>query len=84
MMEDLRNAPNGSVVILHGCAHNPTGIDPTKEQWAQIADLIQEKGHLPFLDVAYQGKYRIVIVIVTFFENESLYRATALYRAMET
>jgi aspartate/tyrosine/aromatic aminotransferase len=41
MLADLRGAPNGSVVILHGCAHNPTGIDPTKEQWAQIADLCQ-------------------------------------------
>lgn len=44
----------GSVVLLHGCAHNPTGIDPTPEQWKQIAQLCQKKGHLPFFDIAYQ------------------------------
>lgn len=55
MMEDIKSAPDGSVIVLHGCAHNPTGIDPTMEQWTQIADLIEEKGHLPFFDVAYQG-----------------------------
>jgi aspartate/tyrosine/aromatic aminotransferase len=38
-----------------GCAHNPTGIDPTPEQWQQIADLCKVKGHMPFFDVAYQG-----------------------------
>lgn len=39
---------------LAGCAHNPTGIDPTNEQWAKIADLCIKKNHLPFFDVAYQ------------------------------
>ena len=38
-----------------GCAHNPTGVDPTPEQWEQIADVVVEKNHLPFFDVAYQG-----------------------------
>lgn len=47
-------APEGSFVLLHGCAHNPTGIDPTPEQWEKIADVIQEKKHTPFFDVAYQ------------------------------
>lgn len=55
MMADIRAAPEGSVIVLHGCAHNPTGVDPTKEQWAQIADLCLERGHIPFFDVAYQG-----------------------------
>lgn len=54
MVADIRAAPDGSVILLHGCAHNPTGIDPTRDQWAKIADIIQEKGHLPFFDVAYQ------------------------------
>lgn len=49
-----QNAPDGSVIVLHGCAHNPTGIDPTKEQWEEIADLIQQKNHTAFFDVAYQ------------------------------
>jgi aspartate aminotransferase len=55
MLEDLRNAPNGSIILLHVCAHNPTGIDPTKEQWKQIATVIQEKEHLTYFDCAYQG-----------------------------
>ena len=38
-----------------GCAHNPTGVDPTPEQWEAIAELCRKKGHLPFFDVAYQG-----------------------------
>ena len=39
-------------VVMHaGCAHNPTGIDPTREQWEQIADLCIEKNHMPFFDV---------------------------------
>jgi aspartate aminotransferase len=41
--------------LLHGCAHNPTGIDPTPEQWEKIADVCEEKDHMPFFDVAYQG-----------------------------
>lgn len=54
-LEDLRAAPKDSVIILHACAHNPTGCDPTHEQWAQIADVIQEKQLFPFFDSAYQG-----------------------------
>ncbi|GFR52883.1 hypothetical protein Agub_g15515 [Astrephomene gubernaculifera] len=55
LTEDLTAAPPGSVVLLHGCAHNPTGVDPTPEQWAAIADLCKERNLLPFFDVAYQG-----------------------------
>lgn len=55
MVEDLTAAPEGSVALLHGCAHNPTGIDPTKEQWAQIAELCKKRNLVPFFDVAYQG-----------------------------
>ncbi|KAL5558192.1 hypothetical protein UlMin_034403 [Ulmus minor] len=55
MIADIKAAPEGSFVLLHGCAHNPTGIDPTPEQWEKIADIIQEKNHIPFFDVAYQG-----------------------------
>ncbi|KAL6953917.1 Aspartate aminotransferase, cytoplasmic [Sarracenia purpurea var. burkii] len=54
MLSDIKAAPEGSFVLLHGCAHNPTGIDPTPEQWEKIADIIQEKNHIPFFDVAYQ------------------------------
>ncbi|KAJ1869249.1 Aspartate aminotransferase, cytoplasmic [Coemansia sp. RSA 990] len=55
MLEDLRAAPRGQIIVLHACAHNPTGIDPTKEQWEQIADVMAEQGHFPFFDCAYQG-----------------------------
>lgn len=55
MMETLEKAPDGAVVLLHACAHNPTGVDPTPEQWAAILALCQKKGFLPFFDSAYQG-----------------------------
>jgi len=55
MLEDLRNAPSGSIVLLHACAHNPTGVDPTKDQWKQILNVMQQKGHMAFFDSAYQG-----------------------------
>lgn len=55
MMEALRQAPKGDIILLHGCCHNPTGIDPTPEQWKEIGDLVQEKELLPLLDFAYQG-----------------------------
>jgi aspartate aminotransferase, cytoplasmic len=41
--------------VLHGCAHNPTGVDPTNEQWVAIADVMKAKHHFPFFDNAYQG-----------------------------
>ncbi|CAF4462724.1 unnamed protein product, partial [Didymodactylos carnosus] len=55
LLEDLEDAPAKSVILLHGCAHNPTGCDPTKEQWQQIAEIIQRKHLFPFFDLAYQG-----------------------------
>ncbi|MGR7921134.1 amino acid aminotransferase [Zobellella sp. An-6] len=55
MLADLAQAKAGDVVLLHGCCHNPTGIDPTAEQWQQLAKLSAEKGWLPLFDFAYQG-----------------------------
>lgn len=55
MKKGLEDAPDGSVVLLHACAHNPTGVDPTEHQWAELADLMGRKGHFPFFDCAYQG-----------------------------
>lgn len=54
-LDTLRSAPSKSVFLLHACAHNPTGVDPTKEQWGKIADVILERGHYAFFDCAYQG-----------------------------
>ncbi|XP_074317503.1 aspartate aminotransferase, cytoplasmic [Silene latifolia] len=55
LTEDLGSAPAGDIVLLHACAHNPTGVDPTLEQWEKIRQLIRSKGLLPFFDSAYQG-----------------------------
>lgn len=55
LIEDLRNAPEDAVVVLHACAHNPTGIDPTTDQWKAIADVVEERKLFPFFDCAYQG-----------------------------
>jgi aspartate aminotransferase len=55
LLEDLKNAPEKSVIVLHACAHNPTGMDPTADEWKQIADVIRAKKHVPFFDSAYQG-----------------------------
>jgi len=55
MMEDFQNAPDGSILLLHACAHNPTGCDPTIEQWKSISDLCKQKSHHVFFDSAYQG-----------------------------
>ncbi|XP_044464526.1 aspartate aminotransferase, cytoplasmic isoform X1 [Mangifera indica] len=55
LLEDLGAAPSGAIVLLHACAHNPTGVDPTLEQWEQIRQLMRSKGLLPFFDSAYQG-----------------------------
>lgn len=55
MLADLSQATKGDVVLFHGCCHNPTGIDPTPEQWATLAKMSQEKGWLPLFDFAYQG-----------------------------
>jgi aspartate aminotransferase len=55
MIKDIKEMPEGSTVLLHACAHNPTGMDPTLEQWKQISDTVKEKKLLPFFDCAYQG-----------------------------
>jgi len=55
MIEDIKNLPKNSIVLLHACAHNPTGVDPTQEQWKAISDAVKEGGHYPFFDMAYQG-----------------------------
>jgi aspartate/tyrosine/aromatic aminotransferase len=55
MLEDIENAPDGSVIMLHAAAHNPTGVDPTQEQWQKIKDVCQKKMHLCWFDNAYQG-----------------------------
>ncbi len=55
LIADLSQAGEGDVVLLHGCCHNPTGIDPTPEQWDKLAEMSAQKGWLPLFDFAYQG-----------------------------
>ncbi|UZJ53358.1 hypothetical protein CBS101457_002678 [Exobasidium rhododendri] len=55
MLDDIKAAPNKSIILLHACAHNPTGVDPTKDDWKQISDVMKEKEHFAFFDMAYQG-----------------------------
>jgi len=54
-IEDLEDAPEYSVIVLHSCAHNPTGCDPSPNQWKQIAEVCKRRNLFPFFDCAYQG-----------------------------
>jgi len=54
-MEDISKIPEGSIIMLHACAHNPTGVDPTPEQWKEMSAVIKARKLLPFFDMAYQG-----------------------------
>lgn len=55
LMADLRQAQAGDVVVLHGCCHNPTGVDMDPSDWAAMADLCEARGLIPLVDIAYQG-----------------------------
>ncbi len=55
MLAALRAAPAGDVVLLHACCHNPSGLDPSVEDWQAIADIIVDRKLIPFIDSAYQG-----------------------------
>ncbi|OHV88144.1 amino acid aminotransferase [Mesorhizobium sp. ORS 3428] len=55
MLVGLKAANSGDVVLLHGCCHNPTGANLDIAQWAKVADVLLERGLLPFVDIAYQG-----------------------------
>ena len=55
MRASLEAMAPGTIVVLHACCHNPTGVDPTPEQWEQILTVVRARGLVPFLDIAYQG-----------------------------
>ena len=55
MMKTLSQAKPGSIILLHACAHNPTGVDLSVEQWHILGDLIKARKLLPYFDSAYQG-----------------------------
>uniref|UniRef100_A0A673W2W4 Aspartate aminotransferase n=1 Tax=Salmo trutta TaxID=8032 RepID=A0A673W2W4_SALTR len=54
-LNDISKIPEKSVIMLHACAHNPTGVDPRPEQWKEIADVVKKRNLLVFFDMAYQG-----------------------------
>ncbi|MCW8277207.1 aspartate/tyrosine/aromatic aminotransferase [Pseudomonas sp. PCH199] len=55
LLEDLNALPNGSIIVLHACCHNPTGVDLSPADWKNVLETVKAKGHVPFLDMAYQG-----------------------------
>jgi aromatic-amino-acid transaminase len=55
MLAALKSMPAGSIVLLHACCHNPTGADLTDAQWAEVIQVVTQRGLVPFLDMAYQG-----------------------------
>jgi histidinol-phosphate/aromatic aminotransferase/cobyric acid decarboxylase-like protein len=55
MLAALNNMPEGDVVVLHGCCHNPTGVDLDRTQWRAVAAVVAERALLPVVDFAYQG-----------------------------
>lgn len=55
MRSTIDQAPEGSIILLHACAHNPTGVDPTRDQWIELSKIIRQRKHFPFFDCAYQG-----------------------------
>lgn len=55
MMQSINAVPAGDVVLFHACCHNPTGMDPDPSQWQVIAEAVDRRGFLPFVDFAYQG-----------------------------
>ena len=91
MLETLRAVPSGSVILLHACCHNPTGVDIGKEEWDQVAEICSQRGLIPFLDIAYQGfavgldedAYPIRLFVdkgLTFLVASSYAKSFALYR----
>ena len=55
MLSGLRKIPAGSIVVMHACCHNPTGVDLTADQWTSVREVVGSRGLVPFLDIAYQG-----------------------------
>jgi aspartate/tyrosine/aromatic aminotransferase len=55
MLASMQQMAAGDIIVLHACCHNPSGVDPTTDQWKQIAQTVNDKGLLPLVDFAYQG-----------------------------
>lgn len=55
MFDDIKKIPEGTPVLLHACAHNPTGCDLAPDQWKELSKVFKERKLLAFFDMAYQG-----------------------------
>ena len=55
LLEDLKSLPTQSIIVLHACCHNPTGVDLEASDWQDILEVVRERNHVAFLDIAYQG-----------------------------
>jgi aspartate aminotransferase len=54
-LQDIAKIPEGAVILLHACAHNPTGVDPKPEQWKEMSKVIKSRKLFTYFDMAYQG-----------------------------
>lgn len=90
MIRTLRKLAPGSVVVLHACCHNPTGVDLSPDQWEEVIDAVNASGLVPFLDIAYQGfaegieqdahvVRRFAQSCPTFFVSSSFSKSLSLY-----
>jgi aromatic-amino-acid transaminase len=89
MMATLAGLPARSVVLLHACCHNPTGVDLTRAQWDRLIPLLRERELLPYLDLAYQGfgdgidedayAVRALASAVSFFVANSFSKSMSVY-----
>jgi len=87
MLAALSGAVKRSVVVLHACCHNPTGVDLTKAQWQQLLPVLQERELIPFLDLAYQGYGESIVddaFVVRLFANSgaSFFVANSFSKSM--
>ncbi len=59
MLAALKEIPEGDVVLLHACCHNPTGFDLSREQWGQVLEVVKQRNLLPLVDFAYQASAKV-------------------------
>ena len=90
MLDTLRKLPAGTVVVLHACCHNPTGVDLSADQWTRVIEVLVARGLVPFIDIAYQGfadgidadaaaVRRAIAACPTVFVSSSFSKSLSLY-----
>ena len=90
MLGGLRKLPAGSIAVFHACCHNPTGVDLAPDQWEKVIEVVNARGLVPFLDIAYQGfaegldedahaVRRFAQACPTFFVSSSFSKSLSLY-----